>query len=104
MKQPDLYSLYVDISKPGSLSGRRRFYKLVKQHYPTTTQKQVDDFLTSVDAYTLHAPKQKIKKHRRVMVTRLDYQYALDLVDMSKYSRQNSGMRWILNIIGVYNV
>ena len=97
---PDFYSLYTNIKNPGSFAGINKFYDLVKKRYPNATRDEVKAFLAATDSYTLHKPKQKIKKFRKILVKRLNYQYSMDLVDLQSHSRINRGYRWILNIIG----
>ena len=97
----NLRKLYSDLSNPGSFSGVNKFWKYAKQTYPTLTKAEVVKFLRTSDTYTLHFPKRKIKRFRRIFVKGIGYQYNMDLVDLQKYSRQNAGYKYILNIIGL---
>lgn len=96
----DLKSLYTDYKNPGAFRGERAFYRYVKSKYPNATKSQVNKFLVSNDAYTLHVPKKKIKKYRRIYVKGIFYQLQIDLVDLLKYKKENRGYAYTLNIIG----
>lgn len=96
----DLKSLYTDFSNSSAYGGINKFYKFVKSKDPRITRKDVVAFLEKTDSYTLHKPRRKVKDFRRIFVKGIGYQYNADLVDMQKYSRENNGYKWILNIIG----
>lgn len=96
----NLKSLYSDYTNPAAFGGVNKFYKYAKTVYPNLSRADVKKFLESVDSYTIHRPKRKVKKFRRIMVKRIGYQYSMDLVVLEAYSRENSGYRYILNIIG----
>lgn len=98
----NLQKLYSDFSNPSAFGGINSFYESVKLKYPTVKKREVVNFLRQNDAYTIHFPKRKVKKFRRIFVKGLNYQYNLDLVDLQAYARENSGFRYILNIIGAY--
>lgn len=97
----NLKKLYTSFDhNPAAYSGINAFYKSVKSKYPNVKRKEIVEFLKSNDAYTLHEPKLKVKNFRRVYVKGLSYQYGIDLVDLSMYSNENRGYRWLLNVIG----
>lgn len=96
----NLKTLYTDFSNSAAYSGVNTFYKFVKQKNPVIKKREVVDFLRKNDAYTIHFPKRKVKKFRRIMVKGMNYQYNLDLVDLQAYAQENSGFKYILNIIG----
>jgi len=96
----DFQSLYYNFLNPGSYSGPDKFYEFVKTKYPTVKRSEISGFLKSNDPYTLHKQKRKVTSFRRIMVKGIKYQFSMDLVDLSAYSRLNKGYNWILNVIG----
>ena len=51
----------------------------------------------------LHKPVGKKFPARRVFVPHIDHTWAMDLVDMSKLARFNSGYRWMLTIVDAWS-
>ena len=104
-KSVDLGALYRDPTFSGSFSGRKRFYKAVKDKYPGAkiTQKQVDEYLKRDDSYTLHRPAKKPATFRRVFTKRIGYLYQIDLVDMRKFKSVNKGYSWIIVCIDTFS-
>lgn len=98
-----LSELYHDPTTVGGLGGVDKFYKTVKNLKPDITKKNVQDFLTSQRAYTLHKPIRKPKVYRRVIVKGIGELYQADLVDFQKYSRQNRGFRYACFIIDCFS-
>jgi hypothetical protein len=93
---------YIDPSKPGSFSGFTGFHNALKKRKFKISRKQIIKFLQSEDAYTLHKPKIKNFKRKRVMVNGLNDVWQLDLVDVSKLADQNNGFNFILTAIDVF--
>jgi hypothetical protein len=93
---------YIDPSKPGSFSGFTGFFNALKKRKVKISRGKVIKFLQSEDAYTLHKPKIKNFKRKRVMVNGLNDIWQLDLVDVSKIATQNSGYNFILTAIDVF--
>ena len=96
----DLKREYTDLKNPAAYGGINKFYSLAKQKYPNLKRKDVKKFLEQNDAYTIHHPKRKVKKYRRIMVKGIKYQYSVDLIDLQAFSKENKGYSWLMNIIG----
>ena len=90
----DLKKFYLDPKFPGSYSGAYKFYQEVKNIHPKVTLKNVNEFLKSQDAYTLHKRTRK-PKFRRTLVFKPRDLWQIDLLDMQKYSKENDGYRYI---------
>ena len=90
----NLKRLYSNVNFPGSFSGLNNFYREVKNIYPKTTLKQINEFLKTQDAYTLHKRTRK-PKYRRTLVFKPRDLWQIDLLDMQKYSAENNGYRYI---------
>jgi hypothetical protein len=62
-------------------------------------QKDVKEFLDTVDTYTLHKPIRKKFQTRRVYVKGIDDQWQADLVEMREFSDENKGFNYLLTVI-----
>ena len=98
----NLKRLYSNVNFPGSFSGLNNFYREVKNIYPKTTLKQINEFLKTQDAYTLHKRTRK-PKYRRTLVFKPRDLWQIDLLDMQKYSAENNGYRYICVIIDCFS-
>ena len=95
--------LYQDSKFPASFTGKLRFYDAVKSRNKKVNYKSVQNALKSIDSYTLHKPTVKPQKYRRIYTKRIKYLCQIDLVDMTKFQKQNSGYRWIITIIDTFS-
>ena len=101
--QMDVKNLYQNPKFPASFAGKQRFYDAVRSKDKKTKFKAIENALKSVDSYTLHKPVQKPQKYRRIFTKGIKYLYQIDLVDMTKFQKQNSGYRWIITIIDTFS-
>ena len=99
----DLKKLYTDFKSKGSFRGEQAFYKFVRSSHPSITLNEVRKFLMKTDSYTLHKPKRKVKKFRRIFSKGIGYQFQMDLVDLKKFKSENKGFSWTLNIIDCFS-
>ena len=63
----------------------------------------VKRFLLGQDVYTLHAKAAQNVPRNRVLVSGIDKQFQIDLVDMSEYSIENDNVRYLLTCIDVFS-
>ena len=98
----NLQKMYSDFSNPAAFSGVNTFYKYVKQQFPTVKKVDIIKFLHKNDAYTVHFPKRQVKKFRRILLKGIRYQFNMDLVDLQAFAKENSGYKYILNIIDCF--
>jgi transposase InsO family protein len=66
-------------------------------------QKHVEEFLDTVDTYTLHKPIRKKFETRRVYVKGIDDQFQADLVEMREFSKENDGYNYLLTVIDCFS-
>ena len=66
-------------------------------------QKEVKEFLDTVDTYTLHKPIRKKFETRRVYVKGIDDQFQADLVEMREFSNENKGYNYLLTVIDCFS-
>ncbi len=70
-----------------------------RQNKRTITFKEVQDFLDRQETYSRHKPHWKKTEKNPVKAVGLSMDISADLIDMSKYSRQNKGYKWIVSAI-----
>ena len=99
----DFKKYFTDPSFSGSFLGVHSFYKALKAENPSVKKKDVENFLKTSDVYTLHKPINKPKQYRRVYTKGINYMYQIDLVDMSKYSRENNGFKFLITMIDSFS-
>jgi hypothetical protein len=78
-----------------------RFYKKLKKTSPEFTFAEVDKFVRGKKTYQLH---KKTRRHIQghIVACSEDCLWFADLLDMSNYSRQNRGYKWILLSIDTF--
>ena len=83
MSDEVLSRIYHDPKDPGSLGGVERLLRRARQlHTLGVTQKKVEKYLRSEQAYTLHKPARRRFTRNHTYVTRIDAQWQADLADM----------------------
>ena len=99
-----LSKIYHDPKNPGLLGGVKPIFRLARQlHVPGATQKTVQNYLRSEQAYTLHKPARRRFTRNHIYVAKIDAQWQTDLADMHGISRQNGVMRYLLTVIDVFS-
>ena len=99
----DFKKLYTDSKFPGSFSGKNRFIKAIRSKDRSIKRSDVEKALRSIDSYTLHKPLKKPKLYRRIYTKGINYQFQIDLIDMSKFEDENDGYRWFITIIDTFS-
>lgn len=89
---------YYDIESPGSFGGVHRLSKA-----SGIPLKLVKEWLTTQDTYTLHKPQRFKFKRRKVLAYGIGDLIQSDLIDLSKLSKYNAGMKYILTTIDVFS-
>ena len=96
--------IYHDPKDSGSLGGVERLLRRARQlHVRGVTQKSIQEYLRSVQAYTLHKPARCRFTRNHTYVAGIDAQWQADLADMQGIARQNGGMRYLLTLIDVFS-
>lgn len=99
MDNEALKKLYYDPTT--GFTGAEKLWQRAKQYGLTITKKQVQDFLKEQKTEQLHAVKQKVSIP--IVAPSPGYNFQIDLMDMSRYKKYNSGMAWILACVDVYS-
>ena len=89
---------YRDLSNPGSFSGLSGFIKNNKY-----TPSKVKKALNSLPEYTLHAPIKYKFPRSKTLVSGIDKEWQVDLVDVNNISKANSNYKYILTCIDVFS-
>ena len=97
-KRDKLVSSYYDVKGVGSYGGIRPLAKKTK-----LKPEKVKEWLTTQDSYTLHKPVKYKFPRRRVVVGGMGHQMQADLVDVSRISKYNKGIKFILTCIDVFS-
>lgn len=98
-----LNELYYSFQSNAAYTGKERLYQVAKQKDNSITRKQVNDWLSSELPYNLHRPVRLNFKTRPIIVHGIDEHWQLDLVDLKKLSRFNSGFKYLLVCIDVFS-
>jgi len=93
-----MQKLYSDIRLPGSYSGIATTHR-----YSGRSRKEVVDFLSGIDGYSLHKPIRKVFPRRAVFSKGIADLVQADLVDLSHIAQYNDGHRFLLVAIDVFS-
>ena len=99
-----LSSIYLDPSHPASFGGVDAVYRELKdQGKNKISRKQVKEWLSQQDVYTLHKPARRYYRRSRVIVSGKDAQFQADLVDVQSLSRYNKGFKYLLTCVDIFS-
>jgi hypothetical protein len=89
-------NIYFDPKNPAGFSGAANF-----QRVTGLPKKEIDEFLRSQEAYTLHAPVRKRFERNFYKVSSIDDTWQADLCDMRHLAKENDGNNYLLTVIDV---
>ena len=99
-----LASIYLDPSHPASFGGLDAVYRAVKEQGKSKiSRKQVGEWLSQQDVYTLHKPARRHYKRSRVIVPGIDAQFQADLCDVQNLSQYNKGYKYLLTCLDIFS-
>ena len=99
-----LASIYLDPSHPASFGGLDAVYRAVNEKGGSKiSHKQVKDWLSQQDVYTLHKPARRHYKRSRVIVPGIDAQFQADLCDVQNLSGYNKGYKYLLTCVDIFS-
>ena len=90
--------IYFNPENSGAYGGVNALHRQVRG---VLSKKQVKDWLSGQDTYTLHKPTRRKFSRRRVLIGRVDQQWQADLVDLQSISKINDGYKYLLTCIDV---
>ena len=99
-----LLTIYLDPSRPAGFGGLDAAYRAVKEKRKSKiSRKQVHNWLSQQDVYSLHKPARRHYKTIRVIVPGIDAQFQADLVDVQNLGRFNKGYKYLLTCINIFS-
>lgn len=98
-----LRKIYYDPAQPGSLGGVRALYRNAKKVLKNLTQKQVEEWLSGQDAYTLHRKAVTRFKTRKFLSRGINDIWQIDLADLSSLARYNKSVKYLLVCIDIFS-
>ena len=96
-RRSKLHRHYYDPKRVGSYGGVAALRRVVP------AERDVERWLSTQDAYTLHKPVRRHFKRRCVVVGGPNQQWQADLVDMSRLKAANDGTTFLLTVIDVFS-
>lgn len=89
---------YYDPESVGSLGGVNALARTAKSR-----DKEVKEWLSGEDVYTLHKPVRYRFPRRGVVTGGIDIQWQADLVDVQKIQKHNDGFKYLLTCMDVFS-
>ena len=103
MSEALLRSIYYDVSDPSSFGSVDKLYRAAKSRNRKIKRRDVEHFLSGEIAYTLHRNVvRKFKRNPVIAKFHKDLAQA-DLIDVSRYAKNNDGVTFILTLIDVFS-
>ena len=96
-----LERLYYNLKSSSGLSGINKLYKEVRNKKYNISKKEVEKWLSTQPAYSLHRPIRKKFRRNKTLVYGIDEQWQIDLIDMQGVSRYNKSYKYLMNVIDV---
>lgn len=92
--QKVLNEIYFNVNNPASFGGKQHLIVAAKER--NIDKKVVEEWLKSQDTYNLFKPRKKKFIRLPIIVDNIDDQWQSDLLDMSWFSRFNTGTKFLL--------
>ena len=93
-----LYELYYN-PRTGFTSAEKLYRKLNKE-IPLS---QIKTFLQQQEVYQLHRQQRKAPVYSPITVYSINDQWQIDLIDLSRYAKWNSGYKYLLCVIDIFS-
>ncbi len=97
-----LYKLYTTPGLSTTFGSKSHLFKAAKLRDPRITLHEVEQWLNTMDAYTLHRLPRR-KNQPRVEKSGIDEQWSADLCDMSNIAEYNDNMKFMLTVIDCFS-
>ena len=98
-----LKSIYFDPTKPSSFTSPEKLYRYVKKEGKHNVSKyRIRKWLDQQEPYSLQKVNRK-PKTTPIVVSGIDDQWSADLMDMSKFSDENNGVKYVLVAIDTFS-
>ena len=93
-----LEKIYFNPKNSGSFCGVEKLYKAALKLRPSITRKDVKDWLSSQQTYSLFKPVRRRFLRLPILVDHIDGQWQADLMDVSWWKQP----RWSIIFVGSY--
>ena len=98
-----LSSIYYDPSKPSSFMSATKLYNFVLRDGKHNISKyRIQKWLNDQEAYSLQKVNRK-PQTTPILVSGIDDQWSADLMDMTKFSKANEGIKYVLVVIDTFS-
>ena len=101
-KQEKMKEMYDDV-KTGVGAGIVQFYHTICSKYINIQRKEVADFLKRQKTYQISRNTQH-HINKPILASRPNERWAIDLIDMNRYSKKNKDYRYILTCIHHFKI
>lgn len=102
--QEYLESIYYDPSHGASFSGPEKLYRTVKEEGKFKIgRNKIKQFLQNQEEYSLQRDTKKKRRRRKIVVSGVDSQWAVDLADVQNLKDDNDGVKYFLVVIDVFS-
>lgn len=99
-----LKKIYYNLPTAASYLGPTKLYKVLKARGIQGIGKYtVRKWLQNQDDYSLQRPNRKTFKKAKVVVSGIDDQYDADLADLTRFSTENDGYKYLLVVIDIFS-
>ena len=99
-----LKEIYYNPANAGSFGGPDKLYRYVQKAGKYVISKyKIRKWLQRQEAYSLQRSMRKRFRRNKVVVAGLDDQWDADLMDMTKFSKDNDGYSYILVVIDIFS-
>ena len=99
-----LKNIFYDPRHPASFSGPEKLHYFTQKDGKFKLSKyQVKKWLQQQEPYSLQRPTRKRFQRAAVNVSGLDDQWDMDLMDMTKYVKENNDMAFVLVVIDIFS-
>ena len=96
--------IYFDPKHPASFAGPPKLYhELKKDGRFNVGLRKIKQWVQNQDVYSLHRPLRRKFMQNRVVVSGIDEQWDVDLMDRTSLFKQNNGVEYILLAIDIFS-
>ena len=99
-----LEQIYFDPKHPGSFQGVKTLYDVVKKEGKyKISHKQIKNWLESNKSYSTNKAVKRNFPRQQVIVSGIDAQFDADLANLTDYSEENDGYKYLLAVIDIFS-
>ena len=96
-------SIYLNLNNTASYGSKRALLTAYRKKNPKTTKNDIEQYLKSVNSYTLHKNQKKKFKRRKYLVKSPGYILSADIAFIDHYTKSNDGVKYLLILIDLFS-